>query len=292
MLSLESFYNDELPSVVESLLEHGIATDSDGAVIVPFAKGLKPKMLSETALVIQKRDGAYLYGTTDLATCEYRLKTWNPDEIVYVTDMRQQLHFSARYSERGMIGVLSVELRILELISPKMTHVWFGMLKLPEGAMSTRAGNVIRLVDLLDEAVQRARAVVDEKSSFLSEEERANIAEAVGVSSIRYADLSQNPQTDVTFEWNKILSLEGNTAPFLMYSYARAKSIQRKGGVTEPSVEALQITDGVERDFGIIAVAVPIQVQAAMNSHRPNILCEYLYALASSFNRFYFSNRH
>ena len=110
------------------------------------------------------------------------------------------------------------------------------------------------------------------------------------MSSIRYADLSQNPQTDVTFEWNKILSLEGNTAPFLMYSYARAKSIQRKGGVTEPSVEALQITDGVERDLALLLLQFPIQVQAAMNSHRPNILCEYLYALASSFNRFYFSN--
>ena len=285
----ESFYNDELPGVVESLLEYGIAKDSDGAVIIPFAKGLKPKMLSETALVIQKKDGAYLYGTTDLATCEYRLKTWNPDEIVYVTDLRQQLHFQQVFRAwndwRAKRGVSEEGLAL-----PKMTHVWFGMLKLPEGAMSTRAGNVIRLVDLLDEAVQRAKAVVDEKSGFLSEEERAEIAEAVGVSSIRYADLSQNPQTDVTFEWNKILSLEGNTAPFLMYSYARAKSIQRKGGVSDPSVDALQITDGVERDLALLILQFPIQVQASMSSHRPNILCEYLYALASSFNRFYFSN--
>ena len=285
----ESFYNNELPGVVESLLEHEIAKDSDGAVIIPFAKGLKPKMLSETALVIQKKDGAYLYGTTDLATCEHRLNTWNPDEIVYVTDLRQQLHFQQVFKAwndwRAKRGVAEQD-----LASPKMTHVWFGMLKLPEGAMSTRAGNVIRLVDLLDEAVQRAKAVVDEKSSFLSEEQRTEIAEAVGVSSIRYADLSQNPQTDVTFEWNKILSLEGNTAPFLMYSYARAKSIQRKGGVVEPSVEAFEITDGVERDLALLMLQFPIQVQASMNSHRPNILCEYLYALASTFNRFYFSN--
>ena len=285
----ESFYNDELPGVVESLLEHEIAKDSDGAVIIPFAKGMKPKMLSETALVIQKKDGAYLYGTTDLATCEHRLKTWEPDEVVYVTDLRQQLHFQQVFRAwsdwRARRGVDEEE-----LASPKLTHVWFGMLKLPEGAMSTRAGNVIRLVDLLDEAVQRAKAVVDEKSSFLSEEERAEIAEAVGVSSIRYADLSQNPQTDVTFEWNKILSLDGNTAPFLMYSFARAKSIQRKGGVPNPSVEALQITDGVERDLALLILQFPIQVQASMNSHRPNILCEYLYALASGFNRFYFSN--
>lgn len=285
----ESFYNNELPGVVESLLEHEIAKDSDGAVIIPFAKGLKPKMLSETALVIQKKDGAYLYGTTDLATCEHRLNTWNPDEIVYVTDLRQQLHFQQVFRAwndwRAKRGVAEQDLD-----SPKMTHVWFGMLKLPEGAMSTRAGNVIRLVDLLDEAVQRAKTVVDKKSGFLSEEQRAEIAEAVGVSAIRYADLSQNPQTDVTFEWNKILSLEGNTAPFLMYSYARAKSIQRKGGVVEPSVEALEITDGVERDLALLMLQFPIQVQASMSSHRPNILCEYLYALASTFNRFYFSN--
>ena len=285
----ESFYNDALPGVVDSLLEHDIASDSDGAVIVAFEKGLKPKMLSETALVIQKRDGAYLYGTTDLATCEYRLNTWNPDEIVYVTDMRQQLHFQQVFRAwsdwRAKRGATEADLQ-----SPKMTHVWFGMLKLPEGAMSTRAGNVIRLVDLLDEAVQRARDVVDEKSSFLSEEERADIAEAVGVSAIRYADLSQNPQTDVTFEWDKLLSLEGNTAPFLMYSYARAKSIQRKGGVTDPSVDAFQITDAVERNLALLLLQFPIQVQASMNSHRPNILCEYLYGLASSFNRFYFSN--
>ncbi len=285
----ESFYNDALPDVVSSLQEHGISTDSDGAVIVAFEKGSKPKMLSETALVIQKQDGAYLYGTTDLATCEYRLNTWNPDEVVYVTDMRQQLHFQQVFKTwqdwRLNRGATEEDLQ-----SPQLTHVWFGMLKLPEGAMSTRAGNVIRLVDLLDEAVQRARAVVDEKSSFLPEEQRAAIAEAVGVSSIRYADLSQNPQTDVTFEWDKLLSLEGNTAPFLMYSYARAKSILRKGGVENPTVADLQILDDVERDLALLMLQFPIQVQAAMSSHRPNILCEYLYALASSFNRFYFSN--
>ncbi len=285
----ESFYNDALPDVVSSLQEHGISTDSDGAVIVAFEKGSKPKMLSETALVIQKQDGAYLYGTTDLATCEYRLHTWNPDEVVYVTDMRQQLHFQQVFKTwqdwRLKRGATEEDLQ-----SPELTHVWFGMLKLPEGAMSTRAGNVIRLVDLLDEAVQRARAVVDEKSSFLPEEQRAAIAEAVGVSSIRYADLSQNPQTDVTFEWDKLLSLDGNTAPFLMYSYARAKSILRKGGVENPTVADLQILDDVERDLALLMLQFPIQVQAAMSSHRPNILCEYLYALASSFNRFYFSN--
>ena len=285
----ESFYNDELPGVVSSLQEHGVAIDSDGAVIIAFTKGLKPKMLSETTLVIRKKDGAYLYGTTDLATCEHRLNTWKPDEVIYVTDVRQQLHFQQVFKTwndwRIKRGATEQEVG-----TPILTHVWFGMLKLPEGAMSTRAGNVIRLVDLLDEAVQRARTVVDEKSRFLSEEQRIEIAESVGISSIRYADLSQNPQTDVTFDWDKILSLEGNTAPFLMYSYARAKSILRKGGVTSPSVEELQINDDVERDLALLMLQFPIQVQAATSSHRPNILCEYLYALASSFNRFYFSN--
>ena len=283
----ESFYNDDLPSVVDELLTHELASESDGAIVVHFPKGSKPKMLSETTLVIKKKDGAFLYGTTDLATAEYRKREWNPDEVIYVTDVRQQLHFQQVFSTwnawRTARGVNDTS-------TPVLSHVWFGMLKLPEGAMSTRQGNVIRLVDLLDEAIERARAVVDEKSDFLPEEERAQIAEAVGVSAIRYADLSQNPQTDVTFEWNKLLSLEGNTAPFLMYSYARARSIQRKGGVENPTVDALTISDAVERDLVLTLLQFPLQVTIAANTHRPNILCEYLYSVSSTFNRFYYSN--
>ena len=286
----ESFYNDQLPSVVEELKKYDIAADSDGAVVISFPKkGNKPKMLNGSVLVIQKKDGAYLYGTTDLATCDHRKNSWNPDEIIYVTDMRQQLHFQQVFHAWNQVRLNRGESEG-ELETPKMTHVWFGMLKLPEGAMSTRQGNVIRLVDLLDESVTRAKEVADEKSTALTEEEREKVAEAVGVSAIRYSDLSQNPQTDVTFEWDKILSLEGNTAPFLMYSYARARGIQRKGGIQNPDVDALQILDDVERMLVLLLLRFPIIFTLAQENAKPNWLCDYLFELSSTFNRFYFSN--
>ena len=156
-------------------------------------------------LVVQKQDGAFLYGTTDLATLAHRKQTWDPERVIYVTDTRQQLHFRQVFDawnrwepDHGI----------------DLVHTWFGMLVLPEGAMSTRKGNVIRLMDLVDEAVNRARSVVDEKSPNLSEDERAHVAESVGSAAIRYAALSQNPQPNVTFTWDKMLSLEGNTAPY------------------------------------------------------------------------------
>ncbi len=285
----ESFYNEFLGGVVDELLENEIASVSEGAVVVQFPKDSSPKMLSETTLVIKKQDGAYLYGTTDLATIEYRMNRWQADEVIYVTDLRQQLHFQQFFSAWKGLRTARGESEE-SLAKPKLSHVWFGMLKLPEGAMSTRQGNVIRLVDLLDESVRKARAVVDAKSDFLTEPERIEIAEAVGVSAIRYSDLAQNPQTDVTFEWDKILSLDGNTAPFLMYSFARARSIQRKSGLQTPSVDAFRISDSVERDLALVLMQFPIVVQTAAVTHRPNLVCEYLYTLASKFNRFYYNN--
>ena len=166
-------------------------------------------------------------------------------------------------------------------------HTWFGMLKLPEGLMSTRSGNVIRLVDLLDEGVRRARAVVDEKSPNLPEAQRAEIAEAVGLGAIRYADLSQNPQSDVTFEWDKMLSMDGNTAPYLMYSYARCRSLQAKGGVDSPSVEDLAISHSLERELVTQLLRTPEIVGVALETSRPNLLCDHLFATANAVNRFY-----
>ena len=276
----ESFYNPVLPGVVSSLKDAGIAEPSQGAVIVRWPED-GPKGLADTVLVVQKQDGAFLYGTTDLATLAHRKRTWTPDRVIYVTDMRQQLHFRQVFDawtrwkpDHGM-----------ELI-----HTWFGMLVLPEGAMSTRKGNVIRLMDLLDEAARRARAVVDEKSPELSEDERAHVAETVGRAAIRYADLSQNPQSNVTFTWDKILSLEGNTAPYLLYSYARCRSIQRKGEVT-PSVDALDVVGPFERALAMQLLRFGDVVVSATNVYRPNLLCDYLYETANVFNRFYREER-
>lgn len=276
----ESFYNPVLPDVVSSLQEKGIAVRSQGAVVVSWPED-GPKGLADTVLVIQKQDGAFLYGTTDLATLAHRKRTWNPARVIYVTDMRQQLHFRQ---------VFDAWTRWTPDHEMELIHTWFGMLVLPEGAMSTRKGNVIRLMDLVDEAARRARAVVDQKSPELSEEERAHVAESVGRSAIRYADLSQNPQSNVTFTWDKVLSLEGNTAPYLMYSYARCRSIQRKGEVT-PSVDALEAVGPFERALVIQLLRFGDVVASATNVYRPNLLCDYLYETANVFNRLYREER-
>lgn len=276
----ESFYNPVLPGVVADLKAANIAEDSEGAVVVRWAED-GPKGLAETVLVIQKQDGAFLYGTTDLATLAHRRKTWSPERVIYVTDTRQQLHFRQVFDAWG---------RWQADHGMELVHTWFGMLVLPEGAMSTRKGNVIRLMDLVDEAVKRARAVVDEKSPDLSEDERANVAEAVGRAAIRYADLSQNPQSNVTFTWDKMLSLDGNTAPYLMYSYARCRSIQRKGDAA-PSIEGLGVSGPFERALVVQLLRFEAAVAASINVHRPNLLCDYLYETANVFNRFYREER-
>ena len=276
----ESFYNPALPGVVEALKRTGIAEDSEGAVVIRWPED-GPKGLADTVLVVQKQDGAFLYGTTDLATLQHRQDTWSPDRVVYVTDTRQQLHFRQVFDAWG---------RWKPEHTMELVHTWFGMLVLPEGAMSTRKGNVIRLLDLVEEAVRRARAVVDEKSPDLSEDERTEVAEAVGTAAIRYADLTQNPQSNVTFTWDKMLSLEGNTAPYLMYSLARCRSIQRKSEEV-PSLAALGAVGQFERALVMHLLRFGDAVTVAAGVYRPNLLCDYLYETANIFNRFYREER-
>jgi arginyl-tRNA synthetase len=276
----ESYYNEALPGVVAEYLSAGIAERSEGAVVIRFdGEGLSGA-LKGTTLVIQKKDGAFLYGTTDLATLQHRVHSWDPGRVVVVTDKRQQLHFAQFYHAWRQLHPGS---------RPELVHAWFGTLNLPSGlAISTRGGaSGLRLVDLLDEAVRRAKAVVDQKSPNYDEAERAVIAEAVGVGAVRYADLCQHPQTDVLFDFDRMLSLEGNTAPFLMYAYARARSIQRKGGV-EPSLHGLALGHPLERALGLTLLRYPDQLCAALDSYRPNLLCDALYEVAGAFNRFYF----
>jgi arginyl-tRNA synthetase len=273
----ESFYNPSLGSIVEDLLESGVAEHSAGAVIIPFTAE-DGKALKDTPMLVQKSDGAALYATTDLATVKHRLAEWSPTQIIYVTDTRQQFHFKQLFAACKKIGWADTQ----------FVHVWFGLLSLPGGAMSTRKGNVINLKDLLDEAARRAREVVDAKAPDLPESERAEIAEAVGVGSVRYADLSQNPQSNVVFDWDKMLALDGNTAPYLMYTYARCRSIQRKGGVEEPLVDGSAPVESHERDLAMALLRFPEAVKLTINNSRPNMLCDYLYSLASVFNRFYY----
>lgn len=267
----ESTYQPLLDGVVQDLLASGSAELSDGAVITRFPEA----DLKDHVAVIRKGDGAATYATTDLACMRYRIDRWHPDRIVIVTDMRQQLHFRQLFAVARRWGI-AIELQ----------HAWFGMLVLPEGAMSTRQGNVIRLVDLLDEAVARARAVVDSKSPDLPEADRAAIAEAIGVGAIRYADLSQHPQTNVTFQWDRMLALDGNTAPYLLYSHARCASLLAKAG-EPPDLNALRVGHPAERALLLALARYPEAVSGALSSYRPNLLCDHLYEVATRFNRFY-----
>lgn len=269
----ESYYREELPELVEELKQAGLAVDDDGAVVVPFPEG---SGLEKSPMLVQKRDGAALYATTDMATVRDRVRQWSPDRIIYVTDLRQKLHFRQLFEASKRWGYTD----------PDYVHVPFGILRFPGGALaSSRTGDVIRLADVLDTSVERARALVDGKSDQLSEATRAEVAEAVGVAAVRYFDLSQNPQSDITFDWDRSLALDGNTAPYLMYAYARCRSILRRAEDFSPNAILLQ--EPAERQLGMMALRTPEVIQLAADTHRPNLLCDHMYSLTQSFSRFW-----
>ena len=204
---------DARPSVVDDLTARGIAEESEGAIVV-FTEETK------TPFIIRKRDGAFNYGTTDLATIKYRAETWNPDQILYVVDHRQGDHFKQLFAVARKWGYDQADLE----------HVAFGTILGPDRRpFKTREGDVVGLESLLDEAVSEARKVVDENSPDLDPEARARVAEVVGLGAIKYADLSQNRLSDYVFDWQKMLAMNGNTATYLQYAYARIQSIFRKG---------------------------------------------------------------
>ena len=236
----ESFYHDQLADVVREFRQRGLAQDSDGAVCV-FLDGF------DAPMIIQKRDGAYLYATTDLATIEYRMKTWNPDAILYVVDHRQSEHFEKLFAAARQWGCAAVELQ----------HISFGTVMGEDGKpYKTRSGDTVGLEGLLDEAVAKAYGVVcandDGKPGGpeLSEADRRHIAHVVGHAAIKYADLSQNRTSDYVFSFDKMVALEGNTATYMQYSYARTQSIFAKGKVdldtlrTSPEPFAVRTSGG------------------------------------------------
>ena len=278
----ESFYNDRLPGVVEELVRLGIARESDGAIVVFFDNDPE---LSKHPAIIRKRDGGFNYATTDLATLAYRLETWNPDEIIYITDARQQLHFKQIFA---IFRRWHPEARV------KLTHVWFGTILGEDGRpFKTRSGDTVKLEELLDEAEERAFQLVTEKNPSLDEEERHRIARAVGIGAVKYADLLPNRQTDYVFSWDKMLSLTGNTAPYLQYAYARIRSIFRKyeeqGGRLDPAQAAaqLQLTEETEWKLARHFLNFGLTLEMVAEEYRPNYLCNYLYDLAGKFTDFY-----
>ena len=241
----ESFYNDMMADVVKELVDKKIAVDDEGAKVVFFDE--KDNLFP---CIVQKKDGAYLYSTSDIATVKFRKNTYDVNKMVYLTDARQQDHFKQVFKITDMLG-WDIE----------KYHIWFGIIRFADGILSTRKGNVIKLEELLDEAHSRAYDVVNEKNPNLSEEEKQNIAEVVGVSSVKYADLSQNKQSDIIFEWDKMLSFEGNTAPYLLYTYARIQSILRK--VAEQNINLnenieIKTENKIEKSLATYLLAFPI----------------------------------
>ena len=276
----ESFYNDMMPAVLEELKEKGIAREDQGALVVFFENDkLSPA-------IVQKKDGSFLYTTSDLATMKFRKDELNVDEAVYLTDDRQQNHFKQVFEIGEMLG---------EPYNYKKTHVVFGIMRFGDGMIfSSRSGNIIRLVDLLDEAKTQVKKVIDEKNPNIPEEEKEKIAEIVGSGAIKYFDLSQNRTSDITFTWDKVLSFEGNTGPYLQYTYVRIMSIFRKLKEENINVEnkdiILENMNGVERELAVELLRFPQTVVKSYESYRPNIIADYLFDIAKLFNNFYNSN--
>ncbi len=270
----ESFYHNMMPSVLDELVEKGLAVEDQGAKVVFFDEkdNLHP-------CIVQKKDGAFLYSTSDIATVKFRKENYDINRLIYLTDERQQDHFKQFFKITEMLG-WDIE----------KIHIWFGIMRFADGVFSTRKGNVIRLEQLLDEGKKRALEVIEEKNPSLSDEEKNNIAEVVGVGAIKYADLSQNRQSPIIFEWNKVLSFEGNTAPYLQYSYARIQSIKKKAeemGKVITSDTKIVIKDKIERNLVTFLTLFPTMVLKAGETYKPNLLTDYLFDLAKKFNTFY-----
>ena len=302
----ESHYKDTLADVVADALQKGVAQKSEGAVIIPVP--------GKAPFVIQKSDEAFLYATTDIATVKHRVKQWKPNLILYVVGNEQALHLEQLFYAVKQLGIAPPphQRRDEKLFSGEQTdfsasannakkkgawcggehetlfHVKFGMI-LGEDMkkLSTRAGKHIALEEVIHEAVARARKIVDEKRPDLSERERAKIARVIGIAALKYNDLSQNRQSDIAFQWDKMLNLEGNSAPYLMYSYARLKSILRKAGRVSRVFKPEALSSPLE--FGLVAKLIRFSdvIHEITQSYFPHHLTDYLYELAKDVSAFY-----
>jgi arginyl-tRNA synthetase len=276
----ESFYQDSLAGVVASLKAKGIAKPSDGAICV-FLDG------QEAPFIVQKKDGAFLYATTDLATIEYRVRHWKPDAILYVVDHRQSFHFDSLFATARLWGYDNVEFQ----------HVSFGTVLGDDGKpFKTRSGSSVGLSGLLDEAVERALAIVsandDARSEpMLSADERRIVAERVGIGAIKYADLAHNRTSDYKFSYDKMLAMTGNTAAYMQYSYARVSSIFGKGGVDPNELRAsgapISLDTDAERALGVAILQFSEALDRVAADYRPNYLTDYLYDLAGKYSTFF-----
>lgn len=269
----ESFYNDRLPSLVAELEASGLARESNGALCI-----FTDDSPDAAPFIIRKRDGGYGYATTDLATVEHRLRVWQATDVWYVVGAPQALHFQQLFDATRRWG-----------LEGRFQHIAFGSILGPDGAMmKTRSGESVGLMEVLEEAEERALAVVEEKNPDLAGEEKAEIARAVGIGAVKYTELSQHRLTDYKFSWDRMLALQGNTAPYLQYSYVRARSIFRKLDGAEPVLSGpYRITEEQERWLALTLSRFAEVVPAVLEDFRPNLLATYLFTLAQAFHSFF-----
>jgi arginyl-tRNA synthetase len=284
----ESFYNEKLPGLVTEFLEKGLARESDGAICI-FSDGSKPAEQdpflvhkengwTDNPSIIRKADGGFLYATTDLATIQYRIEEWNADQIWYVVGMPQQLHFRQIFEASARWGKTS-----------DFRHIAFGsILGEDRKMMKTRSGDNVGLVELLDEARARAAAIIGEKSAHLSPEEASEVADIVGIGAVKFAELSQNRLTDYVFSWDRMLALQGDTAPYLQYSHVRIRSIFRKLDAEFSAKDAkLTLTAPEEIHLARLLARFGEVLPLVLEDHRPNLLANYLLELARAFHSFF-----
>ncbi len=274
----ESFYNDQLQSTVNELLAKGIAVDSDGTKVV-FLDEFKNQDNEPAAFIIQKKDGGFLYASTDLACLRYRINTLHGNRLLYVVDARQSLHFDELFTVARKAGWLPDTVHA--------EHVPFGTMMGKDGKpFKTRSGDTVKLMDLLNEAVTRASALVASKNPELSTDEIAHIGEVVGIGAVKYADLSKNRTSDYIFDWDSMLSFEGNTAPYLQYAYTRVQSVFRKAGTWDNNA-AITLNEAMEQQLAVELLKFEDVLDSVANTSYPHYLAAYLYQIATLFSRFY-----
>ncbi len=277
----ESLYNPMLAGIVADLKAKGLAVESEGATVV-FLDEYKNKEGEPMGVIIQKKDGGYLYTTTDIACAKYRYETLHADRVLYYIDSRQHQHLMQAWTIVRKAGYVPN--------SVPLEHHMFGMMLGKDGKpFKTRAGGTVKLADLLDEALERARRLVAEKNPDMPADELEKLANAVGIGAVKYADLSKNRTTDYVFDWDNMLAFEGNTAPYMQYAYTRVLSVFRKADIDESVLAQAQVTISEDREAQLAARLLQFEETLAVVARdgTPHVMCAYLYDLAGLFSGFY-----
>ncbi|WP_446027612.1 arginine--tRNA ligase [Lelliottia amnigena] len=277
----ESLYNPMLPGIVADLKAKKLAVESEGATVV-FLDEYKNKEGEPMGVIIQKKDGGYLYTTTDIACAKYRYETLHADRVLYYIDSRQHQHLMQAWTIVRKAGYVPE--------SVPLEHHMFGMMLGKDGKpFKTRAGGTVKLSDLLDEALERARRLVAEKNPDMPAEELEKLANAVGIGAVKYADLSKNRTTDYIFDWDNMLAFEGNTAPYMQYAYTRVLSVFRKADIDESALAnaAVVITEDREAQLAARLLQFEETLTVVAREGTPHVMCSYLYDLAGLFSGFY-----